>query len=51
MGESVPVRAYWKPFVLLIWIGSIFMALGGALSILERRVRIGAPVPAKAVRA
>ncbi len=51
VGESVPVRAYWKPFVLLIWIGSIFMALGGALSILERRVRVGAPAPARAVRA
>ena len=45
------MRAYWKPFVLLIWIGPLFMALGGALSILERRVRVGAPAPAKAVRA
>jgi cytochrome c-type biogenesis protein CcmF len=46
--EVAPIRAYWKPFVLLIWIGSIFMALGGVLSMLERRLRVGAPTPARA---
>ena len=61
LGESVgqgpvPVRAYWKPFVLFIWLGAVLMALGGGLSLLERRIRVGAPVPArksepKAVRA
>jgi cytochrome c-type biogenesis protein CcmF len=49
--ELVPVRAYWKPFVLFIWLGAVLMALGGGLSLLERRMRVGAPVPAKAVRA
>jgi cytochrome c-type biogenesis protein CcmF len=49
--DAVPVRAYWKPFVLLIWIGALFMATGGALSLLERRVRVGAPVPARALKA
>jgi cytochrome c-type biogenesis protein CcmF len=47
----VPVRAYWKPFVLFLWLGAVLMALGGALSLTERRVRVGAPTPAKAVRA
>jgi len=50
-GEAVPVRAYWKPFVLLIWIGPLLMALGGGLSLLERRIRLGAPVPARAAKA
>jgi cytochrome c-type biogenesis protein CcmF len=47
----VPVRAYWKPFVLFIWLGAVIMALGGVLSLAERRMRVGAPVPARAVRA
>ena len=42
------VRAYWKPFVTLIWIGSIVMFLGGLFSIADRRLRIG--VPEKAVK-
>jgi cytochrome c-type biogenesis protein CcmF len=46
----VPLRAYDKPLVLLIWIGPLFMALGGLLSLLDRRLRIGAPKPAKARR-
>jgi cytochrome c-type biogenesis protein CcmF len=48
---AVPVRAYWKPFVLFLWLGAVMMALGGGLSLLERRMRVGAPVPARAVRA
>lgn len=31
-----PVRFYWKPFVTLIWIGGIFIALGGLLSLFGR---------------
>lgn len=46
-GGGVGVRAYWKPYVTLIWIGSIIMALGGALSLSDRRLRVGAPKPAK----
>jgi cytochrome c-type biogenesis protein CcmF len=44
---EIPIRAYWKPFVLFIWIGTVIMALGGTLSLMDRRLRIGAPVPAK----
>jgi cytochrome c-type biogenesis protein CcmF len=45
---AVPVRLYFKPNVLLIWAGAFIMFLGGALSLSDRRLRIGAPRPAKA---
>ncbi len=37
------VRLYWHPLVLLIWIGPAIMALGGAVSLSDRRFRVGAP--------
>ena len=40
------MRLYHKPLVLLIWLGAVVMALGGALSLSDRRLRIGAPKPA-----
>jgi len=45
---SVAVRIYHKPLVLLIWLGCIVMVIGGALSLSDRRLRVGAPKPAKA---
>ncbi len=45
---AVPVRLFFKPNVLLIWGGAFIMFLGGALSLSDRRLRIGAPRPAKA---
>ncbi|MBK5959823.1 heme lyase NrfEFG subunit NrfE [Rhodoplanes elegans] len=45
---SVAVRAYDKPLVLLIWIGTIVMSIGGGLSLSDRRLRVGAPRPSKA---
>jgi len=48
---SVGVRLYHKPLVLLIWLGSVVMALGGMVSLLDRRLRIGAPARAKAAPA
>ena len=47
---SIAMRLYHKPLVLLIWIGTVVMAAGGALSLTDRRLRIGAPAPAKAIR-
>ncbi|MBM6581399.1 heme lyase CcmF/NrfE family subunit [Microvirga sp. BT689] len=44
---SVGIRLYHKPLVLLIWIGALVMAAGGALSLTDRRLRIGAPARAK----
>jgi cytochrome c-type biogenesis protein CcmF len=46
---SVAVRIYHKPMVLLIWFGPVLMAFGGMLSLSDRRLRVGAPKPAKAI--
>jgi cytochrome c-type biogenesis protein CcmF len=46
-GGAVSARIYWKPLVMLIWLGAVVMALGGALSLSDRRLRIGAPRPAR----
>ena len=43
---SIAVRLYYKPLVLLIWLGAIVMMFGGLLSLSDRRLRIGAPKPA-----
>ncbi len=48
---GIGIRAYWKPLVTLIWLGAVVMALGGVLSLSDRRLRVGAPRPAKARRA
>jgi cytochrome c-type biogenesis protein CcmF len=44
---SISVRLYHKPLVLLIWLGAVVTAIGGALSLSDRRLRVGAPRPAK----
>ncbi len=44
---SIVVRAYYKPLVLLIWLGAIVMFAGGALSLSDRRLRVGAPKPSR----
>ena len=44
---TVPVRLYFKPLVLLIWLGAVIMFVGGGLSLSDRRLRIGAPRPTK----
>ena len=45
---SLDARFYWKPYVALIWIGALVMALGGALSLSDRRLRIGVARRARA---
>jgi cytochrome c-type biogenesis protein CcmF len=47
---TIAVRIYHKPLVLLIWFGPVLMAFGGMLSLSDRRLRVGAPKPAKALR-
>jgi cytochrome c-type biogenesis protein CcmF len=42
------VRAWYKPYVTLIWLGALVMAAAGVLSLSDRRLRIGAPKPAAA---
>ena len=44
---SIAVRLYHKPLVLLIWLGAVVMVIGGGLSLSDRRLRVGAPKPAK----
>jgi cytochrome c-type biogenesis protein CcmF len=44
---AVTVRIYWKPLVTLIWLGPVIMALGGLISLSDRRLRVGAPRPAR----
>ena len=41
------LRLYHKPLVLLIWLGALIMVIGGALSLSDRRLRVGAPKPAR----
>src|SRR3989454_1798829 len=48
--RAIAVRIYHKPLVLLIWWGPVLMAFGGMLSLSDRRLRVGAPKPAKALR-
>jgi cytochrome c-type biogenesis protein CcmF len=47
---TIAVRIYHKPLVLLIWFGPVLMAFGGMLSLSDRRLRVGAPKPAKSMR-
>ena len=52
VGDSQPdgatvLRIYHKPLVLLIWLGPVVMMLGGMLSLSDRRLRVGAPKPAR----
>jgi cytochrome c-type biogenesis protein CcmF len=49
-GGTIAVRIYYKPMVLLIWFGPVLMAFGGMLSLSDRRLRVGAPKPARAMR-
>ncbi|MEM9329978.1 MAG: heme lyase CcmF/NrfE family subunit [Pseudomonadota bacterium] len=48
-GRTV-LRAWWKSQVVLIWLGPILMSLGGIISLTDRRLRVGAPVPSRQKR-
>jgi cytochrome c-type biogenesis protein CcmF len=43
------IRAYFHPLVRFIWLGALIMFLGGALSLSDRRLRVGAPVRSRRV--
>jgi len=52
LGDVAPdgglvVRVWWKPLVLLIWLGGVVMMAGGVISLLDRRLRVGAPARRK----
>ena len=41
--DAWTVRMHYKPLAPFIWFGALIMALGGLLSLLDRRLRVGAP--------
>jgi cytochrome c-type biogenesis protein CcmF len=42
------IRAYWNPWARLIWLGPFLMALGGFISLSDRRLRFALPRAATA---
>ena len=46
-GGGFAVRLYYNPLVLWIWGGAGIMALAGLVSLSDRRLRVGAPRPAR----
>ncbi|ALN73950.1 heme lyase CcmF/NrfE family subunit [Aureimonas sp. AU20] len=46
-GGATVVRIWTKPLVTLIWLGAVVMALGGCVSLADRRLRVGAPSRAR----
>ena len=41
------MRLHYNPLAPWIWFGALIMAMGGGLSLLDRRARVGAPARAK----
>jgi cytochrome c-type biogenesis protein CcmF len=41
-GDAWAVRTYLKPLAVWIWLGALVMALGGLVSLTDRRYRVGA---------
>ncbi len=41
-GDDWSLRIYYKPYVRWIWLGAIFMAIGGVLAVTDRRYRTAA---------
>ena len=42
--QGVVVRLWNHPLIVWIWIGGFAMAIGGAISLSDRRLRVGALV-------
>jgi cytochrome c-type biogenesis protein CcmF len=38
-GEAWAVRVHYKPYVRWLWLGGILMALGGLLTVVDKRYR------------
>ena len=49
--QAWTVRVYWNPWARLIFLGPLVMALGGVLSLLDRRLRLGVAARRKTVEA
>ena len=50
-GNDWTVRAYYHPLAPWIWLGPLVMALGGFVSLSDRRFRVGAPRRARTAAA
>jgi cytochrome c-type biogenesis protein CcmF len=37
------IRVWHKPYITLIWLGALLMAMAGILSLTDRKLRVGAP--------
>ena len=48
---SIVVRVWWKPLVTLIWLGGLVMMSGAAVSLFDRRLRVGAPARRRRIAA
>jgi cytochrome c-type biogenesis protein CcmF len=46
-GNGMVVRIWYKPLATLIWLGAVLMMIGGTASLLDRRLRVGAPQRAR----
>ena len=38
------LRLHFNPLAPWMWVGALIMALGGAVSLADRRARVGAPL-------
>ncbi|HEV7344773.1 MAG TPA: heme lyase CcmF/NrfE family subunit [Devosia sp.] len=43
LDDTHVVRIWHKPYITLIWLGTVLMALAGLLSLTDRRLRVGVP--------
>jgi cytochrome c-type biogenesis protein CcmF len=48
-GGGYVTRFYWQPMIPWLWSGALIMALGGLVSLFDRRHRIGAPTGRRTV--
>jgi cytochrome c-type biogenesis protein CcmF len=48
-GGGYAVRIFFNPLVRCIWIGALLMFFGGAVSLSDRRLRVGAPGRARRI--
>ncbi|SFV35811.1 cytochrome c-type biogenesis protein CcmF [Devosia crocina] len=47
LADTHVLRVWHKPYILLIWIGTLVMSGAGVLSLTDRRLRFGAPKQAR----
>jgi cytochrome c-type biogenesis protein CcmF len=43
LDDTHVIRIWHKPYITLIWLGALLMALAGVVSLTDRKARIGAP--------